>query len=161
MFFLIIPSTPSPSCLAPTLMTIFQNAHIMLSLLCLHIHFISCDWERHLCVCMCLSSGDLFIFFGKIFLFLFLLFVLFIFQYFPFHVVSFCIISLSSILSIVQPISIKYSYYVYPTGHTVYCWFWFSIDPLLGHHHKFHNNFLSKTIRSPVVNAEISPARSY
>ena len=39
------------------------------------------------CVCVCLSSGDLFHFFGKSFLFLFFFFVLSILRYFPFHMV--------------------------------------------------------------------------
>ena len=40
------------------------------------------------CVCMCLSSRDLFYFFGTSFLFLFLFFVLSVLWYFSFHVVS-------------------------------------------------------------------------
>ena len=71
--------------------------HVVPSLLCVYIHLLSSDWERHLwllnisinlpCVYLCLSSRDIFIFSVWVFSFIFMLSVL---QYFPFpHGLSF------------------------------------------------------------------------
>ena len=63
--FLSIPSTPSLSCLTPHLVALLQNSHIVLSLPCL-IEKDICDCQnismKLPCVCVCLLSGNLFIF---------------------------------------------------------------------------------------------------
>ena len=71
------------------LAALIQNSHVAAPLLCVHIHLFSSDWER-LCECwnisvkllcallvyLCLSSGNLLIFFCKNFSFSFLFFSL-------------------------------------------------------------------------------------
>ena len=67
-----IPSPPSPFCVIPPLVVILQNSHMVQSVLCVHIHFLSSDQERHLWlskvfiklmhVCVCILSRDLLIF---------------------------------------------------------------------------------------------------
>ena len=70
-----------PSCLAPTLVTLFQNSHVAPSLRCVHIHFFSLLMRKTLpCVP---SSRDLFIFLFLCYLY---------FGTFPFHVVYFYLI---------------------------------------------------------------------
>ena len=73
-----ITFNPPPSCLEPTLVALFRIYYMVLSLPCVHIHLLSSDRERHLWsskrfrVYVYLSSEDLFIFFGKSSLLLFL-----------------------------------------------------------------------------------------
>ena len=43
-----LPSTPPPSYIAATLVTIVQNSHVAQSLLRIHIHLLPSDRERHL-----------------------------------------------------------------------------------------------------------------
>ena len=47
-FHYIFSPSPPPSCLTFPLVALFQNSHVVPSLLCIYIHLLSSDQKRHL-----------------------------------------------------------------------------------------------------------------
>ena len=120
-FHSIFPPFLPSSCPALTLVALIQNCHMASSLLCVHIHLLFSDWERHLwlskvsvklpCVYVCLSSGDPFIFSVKISSF-----------FFYFCVICTLALSLSTWLDSIIWNIIYYFYKIIALSYVYYCY---------------------------------------
>ena len=104
--------TPPPSCLTPSLVALFQNSHMAPSLPYVHIHLPPsyqediCDHQnvsvKLPCVCVCLLSGDLFIFSARVSSF---------FSYF-------CVIIITVIYMLNVTVSVNLFFYSFSQQHT-------------------------------------------